>query len=70
MTMPAERTRALRWAGEFLNELRVSGELSEERKREVISILRHYPIAREISNQARYGDRTTNGLPWLASEEQ
>lgn len=69
MTMPSERTRALRWAGEFLNELRESGELSEARRREVTSILRHYPNTRDIEHQARYGNDPRLGFPWLAPEE-
>jgi hypothetical protein len=69
MTMPAERTRALRFAGEFLNELRESGELSEKRTREVISILRHYPSMREIAHQARYGHESRVTSVWLAPED-
>ena len=70
MTMPHERTRALRWAGEFLHEVLDSGELSEARRHEVIAILRHYPNAKEIIHRARYGDNLTNNLPWLAPEEK
>ena len=55
MTMPAERTRALRWAGEFIQELVTSGELSEKRKHEALVILRHYPTATEIELQFAIG---------------
>lgn len=48
MTLPAERARALRWAGEFIKELINAGELSEKRQREARVILRHYPSAAEI----------------------
>jgi hypothetical protein len=69
MTMPHERTRALRWAGEFLQEVLSLGELSEARRREVIAILRHYPTSREIEHRARCGDNSTIGPPWLGQEE-
>ena len=70
MTTPDERTRALRWAGEFLTELRESGELSELRRREVIAILRHYPNENEIAHRARYVVTTATVSPWLAPEEK
>jgi hypothetical protein len=48
MTMPDERTRALRWAGEFLLKVQRGDEFSAEIKREVKFILRHYPRDFEI----------------------
>lgn len=70
MTMPNERTRALRWAGEFIRELAASGEISEARKREAQVILRHYPSAAEIDAQTKIGawERDFAG-PWLSPEE-
>ena len=55
MTMPSERARALRWAGEFLREALEIAELPEELKRQVKVILRHYPSAAEIAHQAKRG---------------
>lgn len=49
MTMPEERTRALRWAGEFLREVRKTEGVPEELKRQAWVILRHTP-APEISS--------------------
>ena len=66
MTMPNERARALRWAGEFIQDIAASGELSEERKREAQAILRHYPSAAEIRSQAAAGKQDFAG-PWLSS---
>jgi hypothetical protein len=43
MTIPSERTRAFRWAGEFLLKVQKNDEFSKELKREVKFILRHYP---------------------------
>lgn len=54
MTMPDERTRALRWAGEFLLKVQRGDEFSAEIKREVKFILRHYPRDFEIKWQAEF----------------
>lgn len=43
MTMPFERTRALRWAGEFLDEIQKSADCRPELRRQAEFILRHYP---------------------------
>lgn len=56
MTMPEERTRALRWAGEFLREVRKTEGVPEELKRQAWVILRHYPSTRDIEHQAKHGD--------------
>lgn len=69
MTMPDERARALRWAGEFIRDLAAAGELSDERKREAQAILRHYPSAKEIAAQARAADWKQKIVgPWLSPE--
>ena len=56
MTMPSERARALRWAGEFLEKLnRIDGvDRPDEIKREISTILRHYPSASSIANEAKF----------------
>jgi len=69
MTMPNERARALRWAGEFIRELSASGEISEARRREAHVILRHYPSTKEIAGQARAADWEQKIVePWLSPE--
>ena len=75
MTMPYERTRALRWAGEFLEKLK-SVDLPEDIKREIQYILRHYPSGLEIANEAKLqaliGAHSADKLrdqPWLSPEE-
>ncbi len=55
MTTPTERTRALRWAGEFLREVGSSDGFSEELSRKVSVILRHYPTPTQLE-------------AWVASE--
>jgi hypothetical protein len=70
MTMPNERTRALRWAGEFLREVSTSHEVSDVLKKEAVVILRHYPSALEIKHQAQYSaDKTDIVGSWLEPEE-
>ena len=71
MTTPSERTRALRWAGEFLLKVQRGDEFSAEAKREVLHILRHYPRDFEIKDQARFdADRSETIFDqWLGPEE-
>lgn len=67
MTMPKERTRALRWAGEFLIECR-SRELPEDLARQIPYILRHYPSKAEIAREANNGLLESD--QWLGPEDQ
>lgn len=48
MTMPHERTRALRYGGEYLIGLQESTNISEEQRHQVGLIVRHYPSGGEI----------------------
>jgi len=43
MTMPVERTRALRQAGELLRELHRRQDIPEDIRRWAEGVLRHYP---------------------------
>jgi hypothetical protein len=67
MTMPAERTRALRWAGEILSELQQSDQIDDAVKRQIRVILRHFPTCAQIEAQAEV---SADGGPsaWLAPE--
>lgn len=72
MTTPSERTRALRWAGEFLREVGSSDGFSEDIKHKVNVILRHYPMQTQLeawvvseSDKAR---THTFGAQWLGPE--
>lgn len=74
MTMPSERTRALRWAGEFLREIRTRSDVPEALKSQALVILRHYPEDHDIKRAAGHGlvVLSYNGTPaytWLAPEE-
>ncbi|QDL36460.1 BPSL0761 family protein [Rhodoferax sediminis] len=72
MTMPSERTRALRWAGEFLREVRSSSEVPAPLREQARVILRHYPSSADIKSEAahlRARDTLDKGLgPWIAPE--
>lgn len=52
MTMPSERTRALVWAAEFLQELRRGSDTPAAIREQAIRVLRHFPEARSIEQEA------------------
>ena len=54
MTMPSERARALRWAGEFLREVRSSSEVPEQLREQARGILRHYSSSDDIRWYAQH----------------
>jgi hypothetical protein len=70
MNMPCERTRALRWAGEFLREVSASPECSKALRRQAVVILRHYPDTDEIAHQAQHGGTGLNDAAWLEREKK
>jgi hypothetical protein len=65
MTMPCERTRALRVAGEVLGEIVNRADVPEDLRRSATFALRHYPSARLI---AHFG-RIPALEDWLEPEE-
>lgn len=74
MTMPSERTRALRWAEEFLREVRTRSDVPEDLKHQALVILRHYPESHDIKRVAEHGlvALHANSKPaytWLAPED-
>jgi hypothetical protein len=69
MTMPTERTRALRWAGEFLQDMASSPAVSEATRNEATRILRHYPSSQDIQRAAQYlFVKPVIRGPWLRPE--
>lgn len=52
MTVPYERTRALRFGWEFLVELQEADNLNNDQKRQLENIVRHYPTNAEIEKWA------------------
>ena len=77
MTMPDERTRALRFAGEVLRDLMTNPDVPASVKQEARGTLRH-PSARDIRDMAQdVHELTLNqcaqsgpSIHWLAPEEQ
>ena len=69
MTIPSERTRALRWGGEFLNELLVVDNIGADLKAEVAAILVHYPSEGQIRDWAASWPEEPFST-WLAPEEE
>lgn len=53
MTTPSERTRALRWAGEFLRDIRANHIVDQALRDQAHGILRHYPDIYEIELLAK-----------------
>lgn len=72
MTLPIERTRALRWGWEFLWEMRSACDLTTGQHQTVEQILAHYPTATDISAWAQLspaGTRHSSGdVRWLEPE--
>lgn len=50
--MPSERTRALISAAEFLQELRFGTDTPDAIRAQAISVLRHFPAASSIEQEA------------------
>ena len=69
MTIPVERTRALRVAGEVLTELLRAPNLTDEQRNQVRWALRHYPSSFEVQMLADHHARQCiNGMPMLEPE--
>jgi hypothetical protein len=77
MTMPDERARALRFAGEVLQGLLTNPDVPASVKQEAQVTLRHYPSARDLKDMVQdVHELTLNqsgqsgpGIHWLAPEE-
>lgn len=76
MTMPDERARALRFAGETLRDLLTNPDVPASVKQEARVTLRHYPTPLDLKNMVRDVHELTRirsgtGLQmhWLAPEE-
>ena len=76
MTMPHERARALRFAGETLRDLLTNPDVPASVKQEARVTLRHYPTPLDLQNMVRDVHELTRicaatGLQmhWLEPEE-
>lgn len=71
MTMPHERARALRFAGEMLRELQRNPDVPESIRQEARATLRHYPTPLDLKSMIEDVDRLTgswDGIHWLEPE--
>lgn len=70
MTLEPDRTKGLRLAAEFLQQLSRgdAARLPADLARQVPYLLRHYPSVSDIANQARAGGNQDFGEPWLLPE--
>lgn len=73
MTMPDERARALRFAGEVLREMLTRDDVPNDLKQQARVTLRHYPVPTDLMQMIR----DVNGMPrdfldqhWLAPETE
>lgn len=64
MTMPAERTRSVIQAADFLTELSANTSLPESIRSEARRILRHYPSSTEMLLAAQVEERLCEGTPF------
>lgn len=67
MTTPFERTRALVYAGEFLEELRAAGtdKMPAELRERADHLLRHYPSTMEIDWMSHAIQNSGSCMPLL-----
>lgn len=71
MTMPDERARALRFAGEILREMRSRQDVPEDLKQQARVALRHYPEPADLLQMIQDVDRMPRHFldqHWLAPE--
>jgi len=71
MTMPDERARALRFAGEILREMRYRKDVPEDLKQQARLTLRHYPAPADLMQIIQDVDRMPREFldqHWLAPE--
>jgi hypothetical protein len=71
MTMPDERARALRFAGEILREMLTLEDIPEDLKHQAMVTLRHYPDPMQLKCMIdEVSIMPSIGAPWLANEER
>lgn len=71
MTLPDERARALRFAGEILRELRSRTDVPEDLKQQARLTLHHYPETADLLGMIKDVDRMPRDFldqHWLALE--
>ncbi len=71
MTMPDERARSLRFAGEVLREMLTRNDVPADLKLQARSTLRHYPTVDQLQWMVRDMAQTpgASGQYWFAEED-
>ena len=59
MTVPYERSLAMKSAGDFLRKMRNSAGLPAELREEAAAILRHYPNSHQIDLLTAFAEQAT-----------
>lgn len=62
MTMPAERTRAMLWAGGFLIKLARDRRLPLDVRQSAVAIARHFPTIEDVASMAMFRHPTGLGV--------
>ena len=62
MTIPAERTRALMWAGGFLIEVARDERLPLDIRQRAVVIARHFPTIGDVAHMAMFRHPTGLGV--------
>lgn len=70
MTMPDERSRALRFAGEILRDMLTRDDVPEDLKHQAKVTLRHYPDRMQLEAMIMAMAQANDGMgqPWLLPE--
>lgn len=70
MTMPDERARALRFAGEMLREMLIRPDVPQDLRQQARATLRHYPTEAQLQWMVKDMARLPgeSGRQWLAEE--
>jgi hypothetical protein len=69
MTTPAERTRALLWAGGFLIELARDKRLPVDVRRKAVIIARHFPTVGDVASMAMFRHPSGLGVGLVPPQE-
>ncbi len=59
MTVPHERSLAMKSAGDFIRKMRNSAEVPAELRDEAAAILRHYPNSHQIDLLTAFAEQAT-----------
>lgn len=62
MTTPVERTRAIRLAGELLQDLRKRQDVPEDIRARALGVLRHYPEEWQLRMMAEEWQRQNHSM--------